>query len=470
MLFSSVPFIYYFLPAVLAAYFLLPKKAGNTVLLISSLIFYFYGEPQYTALLAVSAALNFVFGYLIDRSGQSAHSRRLFFLSAAVNIGLLVFFKYTDFISENINWLFGTNIRMRFLQLPLGISFYVFQAVSYTADVYKRKISAEKKPLNYALYTVLFPKLAAGPVVRFEDISEDIRAGGSRIRSYDMFAEGAGRFTAGLAKKVLIADELSILCSALSNVTMPSAAGYWLSAVSYMLQIYFDFSGYSDMACGLGRIFGFRFAENFNYPFAAETVSDFWRRWHISMGSWFRDYIYIPLGGNRVSKLRWVRNIFVVWFCTGLWHGASWNFIVWGLYFGILLMLEKVLFGRFLEIIPKLFRHIYTLLLVLFSFVIFRSGSAAEAFRHLGGMFGAGTDVFLDTESAYYIRSYALTLAAGCIGSVPFLKNTAERLKKNRTAAVLIDAVQPVFYMLLLIAASGYLIDSSFNPFLYFRF
>ena len=470
MLFSGVPFIYYFLPAVLAVYFLLPKKAGNSVLLISSMIFYFYGEPQYTALLAVFTAVNFIFGYLIDKNKQSARSRRLFVFSAVCNIGLLVFFKYSDFISENINWLFGTNIRMMFLPLPLGISFYVFQAVSYTADIYKRKISAEKNPLNYALYAVMFPKLAAGPIVRFDELSADIDAGSRRTRSYDMFAEGAGRFCTGLAKKVLIADELSSLLSALRDVSVPSAAGYWLAAAAYMLQIYYDFSGYSDMAAGLGRIFGFRFAENFNYPFAAETISDFWRRWHISMGSWFRDYIYIPLGGNRVSKLKWVRNIFAVWFCTGLWHGADWNFILWGLYFGILLMLEKVLIGKFLGKIPKVFRHIYTILLVLFSFVIFYSESSADLIRNLGGMFGAGTDVFLDSESAYYIRSYALTLACGCLGSVPLLKNAAERLRKNRTAAAVIDAVQPVFYILLLTAASGYLIDSSFNPFLYFRF
>jgi len=465
MLFSSIPFLYYFLPVVLVLYLALPKKIRNLLLLLASLVFYFYGEQAYVLLLLFSTATGYIVGLLVEKYPSKG---KLTLVSAVVlNLLILGFFKYADFFITNINALLGTGIPLFRVPLPLGISFFIFQTISYMADVYRKKIKAEKNPLDFTLYSVMFPQLVAGPIVRYHTVAKELK---ERTFTFEDFAAGAGRFVIGLAKKVLFADALSMLAGTLLGASTPTVLSHWLSIFAYILQIYFDFSGYSDMALGLGSMFGFRFDENFNYPLIANSISDFWRRWHISMGSWFREYLYIPLGGNRVSGFKWVRNIFIVWLATGLWHGASWNFILWGLYFGIILACEKLFWGKALQKLPSWINHIYTLALVFFSFVFFAIESLPEMFRHIAGMFGAGGIAGVDTEALYYLQSYAPLLIAACIGATPLLKNVFNKLRENPKTAKLFTVLEPVFYAALLIAATGYIIDSTFNPFLYFRF
>ena len=465
MLFSSIPFLYYFLPVVLLVYFAAPKKLRNIILLVASLFFYFHGERGYVLLLLFSTATGYVVGLIVDKYPKKGKAALI--SSIILNLLILGFFKYSDFFISNINALLGTKIPLFHVSLPLGISFFIFQTISYMVDVYWKKVNVEKNPLDFTLYSVMFPQLVAGPIVRFHTVATDLK---ERTSSFENFSSGVGRFVIGLSKKVLIADALAELSAKLLGAAMPSVLSHWLAIAAYILQIYFDFSGYSDMALGLGRVFGFKFDENFNYPLIANSISDFWRRWHISMGTWFREYLYVPLGGNRVSKLKWVRNIFIVWLCTGLWHGASWNYILWGLYFGILLACEKLFWGRALEKLPAWMNHIYTLVLVFFSFVLFSIESLPDLFKHIAGMFGAQGLAATSTEALYYLRSHALLLVAACIGATPLLKNLAHRLQAKKRAAAFVTVLEPVFYAVLLIVATGYLIDSTFNPFLYFRF
>jgi len=467
MLFSSIPFLYYFLPVVFALYFALPKKLRNVVLLVSSLFFYFYGEPKYIVLLVFSSLMDYTMGRIIGKyRGRKAAKFALMF-SVIANLLILMFFKYSDFLITNVNSLLNTNISLLHIPLPLGISFYTFQTMSYTIDVYRNEAQIQKNPLDFMAYVSMFPQLVAGPVVRYQTIADQIK---DRKHSPEGFASGAGRFVIGLGKKILIANALGELNKIALTSSSRSVLMYWLAIVAFTMQIYFDFSGYSDMAIGLGRIFGFTFLENFNYPFISRSITEFWRRWHISMGTWFREYVYISLGGNRVSRLKWVRNIAIVWFCTGLWHGSSWNFVAWGLFFGVLLVLEKLFLLKWLEKIPSVISHVYCLLIVLVSFVIFHLETVQDILGFLRGMFGFASVPLYTSESVYYLNSYKVILITAAIGSTPLLKNLITRAKESPKLKTAVTALYPVFTAALLIITTAYLVDSSFNPFLYFRF
>ena len=457
MLFSSITFLFYFLPILLIVYFVVPKKFKNLVLFIFSLFFYFYGEPKYGFLLLISCIINYIMGSLIEKHRK--YAKVFLIITLVYNIGQLLYFKYLDFFIENVNNIFNTNIKFMYIVMPIGISFFTFQTISYVIDVYNKKVEASKSFLNFATYVCLFPQLVAGPIVRYETISEELK---NRESNYDTFALGVKRFAIGLFKKVLIANLVGELCASLSVLTNQSVMSYIFQAVGFTLQIYFDFSGYSDMAIGLGLFFGFHFLENFNYPLVASSITGFWRRWHISLSSFFRDYVYIPLGGNRVSLLKWIRNIFVVWFLTGFWHGASWNFILWGLYFAVILVLEKKLYGKRLNK-TKVFKYIYTIVLVVISFVIFNCETIGDIKIFLSSMFGFSNLPLVNSETLYYIRSYLVLLIIAIIASTPLLKVIGNKLKK-------LEFLEPVIYIGIIILVTAYLIDSSFNPFLYFRF
>ncbi|MDR0248224.1 MAG: MBOAT family protein [Oscillospiraceae bacterium] len=467
MLFSSIAFLFYFLPVVFAVYFALPKKFRNIALLVASLFFYAYGEPKYVVLLVFSSLMDYVVGMAIDKNRGTKKAKYALVCSVVVNLLILGFFKYSDFFIANVNALFRVNIPLLHIPLPLGISFYTFQTMSYTIDVYRNDAKAQKNPFDFAAYVSLFPQLVAGPIVRYQTIAEQMTG---RRHTLDDFAKGVTRFVIGLGKKVLLANTLGELNATALSSSNQSVLMYWLAIVAFMLQIYFDFSGYSDMAIGLSWVFGFHILENFNYPFIAGSITEFWQRWHISMGTWFREYIYIPLGGNRVKKWKWARNIAVVWFCTGLWHGAAWNFIAWGLYFGVLLALEKLFFMGLLKRIPKVFRHIYTLLAITVSFVIFHLESVPGIIGHLKGMFGFGAVPLLNAESRYYLGSYKVVLLLAAVGATPLLKSLLRRAQGNAKLKTAVSALRPVFVTALLLVVTAYLVDSSFNPFLYFRF
>ena len=459
MVFSSITFLFYFLPIVLGIYYIVPKKFKNIVLLISSFVFYFYGEPTYVLLLAFSIIITYIFGILIDKYRQTEKSKIFLALACVISIGLLVYFKYANFIIENINLWLSRKIDFINVALPIGISFYTFQMLSYLVDVYKGEAKVQKNILKLAMYVSLFPQLIAGPIVRYTTIEKQID---NRTHTFEKFALGVRRFIIGLSKKVLIANVLGELVSTFLSSNEMSVLYYWLYAISAMLQIYFDFSGYSDMAIGLGKMFGFDFLENFNYPYIAKSITDFWRRWHISLSSWFRDYVYIPLGGNRTTKIKWLRNLMIVWLLTGLWHGAEWNFIIWGLYFGILLIIEKVFLGKYLEKLPKILSHLYTLLLVMISFIIFNGENTSMILQNIGGLIGIGGIPIISPESIYYLKSYFIVILIGIIGATPLFKKI--------TNSKISNILEPIFLIFLLIVCTSYIVDGSFNPFLYFRF
>ena len=459
MLFSSLTFLYFFLPAVLLCYFLVPERFKNAVLLIFSLLFYAWGEPKYVFLMCFTIALGWFSGLMIEKYRGEKKSRLWLTLSVAAVLLLLGIFKYADFFIANFASLTGIDAKLLRLALPVGISFYSFQMISYLADVYRGHVPAQKSIIKLGCYISMFPQLIAGPIVRYSDINERLE---NRALSLDAAGDGAGRFMVGLGKKVIIANSMGALCSAFSQSAEQSVLFYWLYAIAFTLQIYYDFSGYSDMAIGLGKILGFEFMENFNYPYISRSITEFWRRWHMSLGSWFRDYLYIPMGGNRVSKPRWFFNIFVVWFCTGFWHGANWNFMVWGLYFAVLLVLEKLWLLKALEK-SKALGRIYTMLLVVIGFVIFNAANMNEAFRQIGGMFGAGGISLYGAESLYYLRSYAFLIILALLGCTPVIKRCLERLPFSHL-------LRPAAALTLLIVCTAYLVDGSFNPFLYFRF
>jgi alginate O-acetyltransferase complex protein AlgI len=351
--------------------------------------------------------------------------------------------------------------------LPIGISFYTFQVLSYTIDVYKGKVKVQKSFLKLATYVSLFPQLIAGPIVRYETIEQALD---NREHSIENFAYGIRRFVIGLSKKVLIANALGELCNTFLATDEKSIIFYWIYGIAYSLQIYFDFSAYSDMAIGLGRIFGFHFLENFNYPYISKSITEFWRRWHISLSSWFRDYVYIPLGGNRKGKLILLRNIFIVWFLTGLWHGANWNFIVWGLMFGVLLVIEKMFLGNLLEKLPSIFQRIYVLFIVMISFIIFNATDMGQAIQNIVGLFGVNGEQFINKETIYYLKSYFVVLVIAIIGATPLLKNVIEALKKKESLRKMINIIEPIAIVAMLLVVTAYLVDNSYNPFLYFRF
>ena len=465
MLFSSIPFLYFFLPCVLILYFAVPRCLKNAVLMLVSLFFYAWGEPKYVLLMAATIGIGYVTGLLIEKFRGKALSKLFLGLSVAVDLGFLAYFKYADFFIENFNAVTGLSLPLLKIALPIGISFYTFQIMSYSVDVYRGDVPAQKNPIDLGAYVTMFPQFIAGPIVRYADIAKQLK---DRTHSFEKVATGIRRFVLGLAKKILIANTLGELCDIFRESEEKAVLYYWLYAVAFSLHIYFDFSGYSDMAIGLGKIFGFDFLENFNYPFVSSTVTEFWRRWHMSLGSWFRDYVYIPLGGNRVSKGKWFFNIFVVWLLTGFWHGAAWNFIVWGLFFAVLLVLEKLFLKDFLEK-TKVIKRVYIALAVLVSFVIFNATDMKEAFEYIGGMFGAGDIPLVSTEMLYYLKSYALVLVLAAVGSTPLIKTTVLRLYDGR-AKKAFAVLEPVVIAVLLVVMTAYLVDGSFNPFLYFRF
>ena len=461
MLFSGIPFLFYFLPAVLILYFLMPKGLKNGFLLLASLLFYAWGEPRYVVLMVASIALFYGCGLAVEKA-QSKLWKRIW-LSAGIltGVALLAVFKYADFAVENWNQLTGMGVPLLKLALPIGISFYTFQCMSYVVDVYRGDTKAQRNIIHFGTYVALFPQLIAGPIVRYVDIAKELE---DRKTTWDDFAAGLFVFLVGLGKKILLANPFGELTEIFRNSSEQSVLFFWLYAAAFMLHIYFDFSGYSDMAVGLGRIFGFRFPRNFDYPYISKSVTEFWRRWHMTLGGWFRDYVYIPLGGNRVSRGRWVFNIFVVWMLTGLWHGAAWNFVVWGLMFAVLLLLEKWLP---LQKLPDILRHGYVILTVMISFVIFNAESMAQAWQDISGMFGGQNVPLVTTESVYYLKSYALLFLAGIVGATPLVRNLAVRLQEKPGISAVLRLVTA---MALLLICTAYLVDGSFNPFLYFRF
>ena len=461
MLFSGIPFLFYFSPAVLILYFIVPKGLRNGLLLLASLLFYAWGEPRYVLLMAASIVLFYVCGLAVDKAESRLWKRIWLAAGILTGVALLAVFKYADFAVENWNRLTGMGIPLLKLALPIGISFYTFQCMSYVVDVYRGDTCAQRNIIHFGTYVALFPQLIAGPIVRYVDIARELE---DRKTTWDDFSAGLFGFLVGLGKKILLANPFGELTEIFRDSSEQSVLFFWLYAGAFMLHIYFDFSGYSDMAVGLGRIFGFRFPRNFDYPYISRSVTEFWRRWHMTLGGWFRDYVYIPLGGNRVSRGRWVFNIFVVWMLTGLWHGAAWNFVVWGLMFAVLLLLEKWLP---LNKLPNILRHGYVILVVMISFVIFNAESMAQAWQDISGLFGGQNVPLVTVESVYYLKSYALLFLAGIIGATPLVRNCAVRLQeKPRTSAVL----RLVTAMALLLVCTAYLVDGSFNPFLYFRF
>ena len=461
MLFSSIPFLYYFLPAVMAVYFLVPRKLKNTVLLLASLVFYGWGEPKYLILMTFSILLFYGCGLGIGYASTKKWKRLWMLVSIVISVALLGIFKYADFFVGSFNAVTGLSVPLLRLALPIGISFYTFQCLSYAIDVYRGNVPPQKNLISFGAYVALFPQLIAGPIVRYIDVARELE---SRTHSWDNVALGLRRFLVGLAKKVIIADNFALLMKLFRESDGQSVLFFWMYAIAFTLNIYFDFSGYSDMAIGLGRVFGFHFIENFDHPYMSKSVTEFWRRWHMSLGSWFRDYIYIPMGGNRVPKWRWVLNILTVWMLTGLWHGAAWNFVAWGLMFAVLLLMEK--WVPALQKLPTILRRAYVLLAVVISFVLFNAESFTQAFADLKGMFGFGGVPLVTAETLYYLKSYELLFVLGFVGATPLVRDTANRLYQHKIVAVL----EPVVLLALLLICTGYLVDGSFSPFLYFRF
>ncbi len=464
MLFSSIPFLYFFIPCVLILYFISPKPLKNTVLLAASLVFYAWDRPKFVLLMIAAIVSGYIFGLLIERFREKPLGKVFLVLSVGSSLAMLGFFKYTDFFISTFNSVSGLEVPLTGIALPVGISFYTFQILSYTVDVYRGDVAAQRNPISLAAYVAMFPQLIAGPIVRYSDIEKQLV---SREHNFDTAAQGIRRFVIGLGKKILIANALGELCDTFRASDDKSVLFYWLYAIAFTLHIYFDFSGYSDMAIGMGKVFGFDFLENFDYPYISTSVTEFWRRWHMSLGTWFRDYVYIPLGGNRVSKIKWFRNIFVVWFLTGFWHGAAWNFIVWGLYFAVLLVLEKLWLKKYLDK-SKALSHVYVMLLVVISFVIFNATDMGEALHYIGGMFGFGGVPAYSAEWLYYLRSYAVVIVMAIIGATPLPKMLVAKFSQKNEK--LFNIAEPVVLVSIMIVMTAYLVDGSFNPFLYFRF
>jgi len=465
MLFSSISFLYYFLPCVLIIYFLVPQKFRNFVLLLASLIFYAWGEPKYVILMAISIGIGYISGLFIEKYRGRSLSRYIMACAVGLCLSLLGYFKYANFFADNFNKLVGEKMIVINIALPIGISFFTFQIISYIIDVY-RGVKAQHNFISLAAYISMFPQLIAGPIVRYVDIEKQLN---NRSTSIDDIVYGIRRFTLGLGKKIFLANVLGEFCDIFHASTEKSIVFFWLYALSYALHVYFDFSGYSDMAIGLGRILGFRFLENFNYPFISKSATEFWRRWHMSLGTWFRDYVYIPLGGNRVTKIRWIFNIFVVWMMTGFWHGAAWNFVIWGLFFGIVLMIEKLWLLKWLEK-SSLLSRVYALIILLVSFVIFGATDMGQAISYIGSMFGAGAYPVITAESLYYLRSYGVILLFAIIGATPVVNNFFARFEKTETGKKVFAIAEPIVILMILFVSTAYLVDGSFNPFLYFRF
>ena len=458
MIFSSIYFIYYFLIIFLILYFITPKKFKNYTLLLGSLFFYFYGDSKYIVLLLISSLVNYILGRIISKK-----NKKLFLIIGLIfNFGLLFYFKYFNFFLSNINSLFKTNINLFSIVLPLGISFYTFKNASYLIDVYKNRVNSEKNFINYFTYIAMFPSLIQGPIVRYKDI--DLK---DKKISFDNFAMGVERFIIGLSKKVILADSLAKLVTSLTNMEVQTVVSLWVKATSDIVKLYLDFSGYTDMAIGLGLMIGIKIMENFDYPLSTYSVTSFWRKWHISLSSWFKDYIYIPLGGNRKGKFRKYFNIFVVWFLTGLWHGASWNFILWGLYFGTILVIEKRFFLKFFEK-HKIIGNMVTNFLVVIGFVFFyNEKNILDIFIK---MFTGKGISFTNVSTNYYLLNYFVLLIISFIACTPLLKNIINKCKKNKNLNIVISIVEPIILIGLLVLSTAFIVDASSNSFLYFRF
>lgn len=486
MVFAGITFLYWFLPAVVILYFISPKRLRNSVLLLSGLVFYGWGEPKTLPLLVFSILIGYGAGLGIGSCRTQKAARIWMWISVAAELSFLLYFKYADFFIINVNRMTGLEIPLLRVLLPVGISFYTFQIISYLADVYRGSVKPQKNIIDFAMYVCLFTQLVAGPIIRYTDMEGQMKdhrtdAGG--------LAEGIRRVILGLSKKVLLADVFGEFCQQVTEAAEPSVLFLWLSAIAFTLQIYFDFSGYSDMAIGLGRIFGFQFPENFRYPYCAESITEFWRRWHISLGTWFRDYVYIPLGGNRCKPWKWMRNILIVWLLTGFWHGAEWNFLLWGLYFAVILVLEKLIrrgkrageikVGQEEEnnqrafikkVVKKVAAHGWVILLVVFSFVIFQETDLPRLGTTLCGMLGLGGLPWSTSETWYYFRSYSMIFLLGLLGCTPLCKWAVERMEEKAWGSRLAKAAEPVILAVLLLAATAYLVNGTFHPFLYFRF
>ena len=465
MLFSSLTFLYYFLPAIILLYFIVPTKFKNAVLLVFSLFFYAWGGVKYALFMIIAIVFGYIAGLLIEKFKGQKVAKVIMFVAIAAILSFMLYFKYTDFFIENFNALTGLSVPLMKIVLPIGISFYTFQIISYVIDVYRGE-KAQKNPVNLAAYVAMFPQLIAGPIVRYSDIARELE---HRTHSFDMAGEGIRRFIIGLAKKVLIANSMYDISEIVYAADEKTVLMYWLYGISVALYIYFDFSGYSDMAIGLGKVFGFHFLENFNYPYISKSATEFWRRWHMSLGTWFRDYVYIPLGGNRVSKWRHIINIFVVWLLTGFWHGASWNFIIWGLFFGVLLLVEKFWLLKFLDK-SRVFCRFYILMAVMVSFMIFNLPNMSEALAYIGGLFGAGGIPFASVETWYTIRSYAVLLIVAAVGATPVVKMATTKFSESKKVGKIANVLEPIMLVALLAVVTAFLVDSSSNPFLYFRF
>ena len=464
MVFSSIIFMFTFLPIILVTYYLSPRKLKNFILLLGSLVFYAWGEPIYIILMILTIVINYVLALLIkNQKGR----RKIFILTLVLNVGMLGFFKYYDFIVGNINSIFSLNIQYNNLSLPIGISFYTFQTISYIVDVYLNKVKVQKNIISFATYISMFLQLVAGPIVKYTDINDKLE---KRKESIDEFGYGIERFIAGLGKKVLLANNIGYLWSVISvlDINNISVATSWIGIAAYTFQIYFDFSGYSDMAIGLGHMFGFTFKENFKYPYISKSVTEFWRRWHISLSTWFKEYVYIPLGGNREGIKKQCRNLMIVWTLTGLWHGASYNFIIWGMYYGVILIIEKFIIGRYIKNLPTIFRRIYTLVIVMVGWVFFGMNTLYEALNYLKVMFFISGNTIIDNTALYYLSTNIILFIILIIASTPMPAYIVKKVKSYNsiTCYTMIGAVN----ILILIIATAYLLSSTYNPFIYFRF
>ncbi len=473
MIFSSLLFLFRFLPIVLLLYYIVPKSMRNLVLLLTSLVFYAWGEPIYVLLMITSILVSYGGGYFVDyflERGKEGAAKASLIVAITIGLGFLGFFKYTDFVVGSVDQAFGLNIPLLKLALPIGISFYTFQTVSYVIDVYRGSAKVQKNLISYGAYVTMFPQLIAGPIVQYKTIDEQLR---DRQESAEQFADGVNRFIVGLGKKVLLANNAGVLWDSI-NVYAPAnlpVLTAWLGLAAYTFQIYFDFSAYSDMAIGLGKMFGFHFLENFNYPYQSKSITEFWRRWHISLGTWFKEYVYIPLGGNRVKMWKFIRNTAIVWLLTGIWHGANWNFFLWGVYYGILLLIEKLFLKRHLDRLPVWVSRVYTLVLVMLGWYIFSYNEIASGLGYLGAMFGIGGAGFANKETVYLLYNNAILVVLLALGSTHLPKKLAGKvLDKISGSDFLSVAVRSVFYIAVFLLAVAYLVDASYNPFLYFRF
>ena len=473
MVFSSLVFLFIFLPITLLLYYLVPRGGRNIVLLLVSLIFYAWGEPIYIVLMLFSTLVDYVHGLLVEKYWeQPKKAKRVVLSSVLINLGLLIFFKYSSFIIANTNAIFGTQFSIPDIALPIGISFYTFQTMSYTIDIFRKDAPAQRSMISLGTYVTMFPQLIAGPIVRYQTVAEQLN---DRVETQEKFADGVRRFIIGMGKKVLLANNIGLVWNSISatEVNQLTVLTSWIGVLAFGLQIYFDFSGYSDMAIGLGKMFGFELLENFNYPYISQSITEFWRRWHISLGTWFRDYVYIPLGGNRKGKWRTYLNVFVVWFLTGLWHGASWNFVLWGLYFGIIISIEKAFLMKWLNKLPSLIRHVYTILLLLIGWGLFAFDNFSQLSEYFKVMFGFKGASLYNQTTLFYLSSNVITLIILIIASTPLMTMIYKRLEmflNSKLKWVLEVVIMPMIYLSILFISTAYLVDSSYNPFLYFRF